>query len=163
MKKLVYVFLTALIMLPLAGTMLTACSDEDVCSSNRQMFICVPMRPHPFVPDSLIRDTIPLLTIKTVGKDSVIINQQQNVIDFMLPLKYDSAATSLVFQYNETTTDTVTIQHTNNPYFLSMECGFEIRQTIDSAIYTDYRLQEVVINQSTQSNDGTANLLFIFN
>lgn len=163
MKQLVKFLLAILIAAPLTGIVISACSEEDICGSTRKTFVCIPLRQHPSLADSLINDTIPALTIMAAGTDSIILNAQENVKEFELPLQYISEITKLVFVYEEGLPDTVTIEHTNIPFFLSVECGFEIRQEIlKNPDCTKHRLEQIVLNKSTVNNDGTPNLYFIY-
>lgn len=125
--------------------LLQGCDEEEDCSLNaRPMMQC---NLYQIVPETgqTLRDTLDLLTVTAYGTDSVIVNQESNVMDLSLPLCYGADSTHLVLHYSNGTQDQVIVRHTNTPYFLSMECGYQMKQTINSVSYTRVMLDSVAI------------------
>jgi hypothetical protein len=112
--------------------------------------------------EKVLNDTLDSLTIKTLGTDSVIINNQKKVREIFLPLKYVDETTVLVFHYSKTLRDTVRIYHTNTPYFVSMDCGYQMKQKIDSVSYSKHAIQSIKINNSQAGTDGKENLQLFY-
>ena len=90
---------------PLPG-LLSACSEEEDCSMTaRPMLQCNIYRAE--YTGTLLRDTLDSLTVTAYATDSVIINNQQDVKDISIPLRYTTDSTVLVFHYDQRYRDTV--------------------------------------------------------
>lgn len=136
MKNLVRLFLL-LIIVGAAASIYSSCSDENDCSlAGRPMMYCALMTYDPDNGNAVVNDTLDSLTIRALGTDSIILNNEKRVHTLMLPLRYTSDTTVFIFQYNPvrvpTDVDTVYIVQQNTPYFQSMECGYMMKQNIIS-------------------------------
>lgn len=109
-----------------------------------------------------VGDTLDRLTITAYATDSVILNNQEKVTTLMLPLRYTVDSTVLVFRYSPATTDTVTIHHTNTPYFLSMECGYQMQQAISEVCITRHRLDSIYVSYNEAGIDGRENIKLFY-
>lgn len=143
----------------------TACSDDSDCSmAGRSMVYC---NLYTIIPDDkqVIRDTLENLTVTAIGSDSVIINNQTQVSELMLPLRYTSDSTQLVFHYtngNDEVRDTLCIIQTNTPFFESLECGYTMRQEIRSLTYTKHQIDSIYIYNKEANTNGTENLKIFY-
>ena len=111
-------------------------------------------------PDTKVvsNDTLDSLTVTAFGTDSVIINNQKKVHDLSLPLRYTADSTVLVFHYSKTLTDTLVIHQTNTPYFLSMDCGYQMKQAITGVRYSRHSLDSIRIANKEAGIYGAENL-----
>jgi len=78
-----------------------------------------------------VNDTLDSLTITAFGTDSIILNNQKRVHGLSLPLRYTADSTVLVFHYSKDVKikkDTIVIRQKNTPYFLSMDCGYQMNK-----------------------------------
>lgn len=163
MKKLVKLVLLCLIAYPIAG-IVSSCSEEEDCSMNaRPMMQCNLYK----IDDAsrVVRDTLDSLTITAFGTDSVILNNQTRVLSLTLPLRYTADSTVLVFRYSRvpgSLNDTVVIRQQNTPYFLSMDCGYQMKQTITGGSYTRNVLDSIYIQSAEVSIYGNENLKLFF-
>ena len=107
-------------------------------------------------------DTLDSLTVTAYGTDSIIINNQKKVHDISLPLRYTEDSTKLIFKYSRTKSDTMVIRHTNTPYFLSMDCGYQMKQSITGGAYSRYLLDSIYIQEKEVSIYGTENLKLFY-
>ena len=124
MKNLVRTFLLFM-MVGIAGSIYTSCSDENDCSlAGRPMMYCSFKVLNPDNKLEVLNDTLDSLTIKALGTDSIILNNEKKVSKLMLPLRYTNDSTVFILQY---------IVQENRPYFQSMECGYMMKQNIVSA------------------------------
>lgn len=163
MKKLVKLVLLCLIAYPIAG-IVSSCSEEEDCSMNaRPMMQC-----NLYTIDDasrVVRDTLDSLTITAFGTDSVILNNQKGVLSLTLPLRYTADSTVLVFHYSRvpgSLNDTVVIRQQNTPYFLSMDCGYQMKQTIIGGSYTRNVLDSIYIETEEVSIYGKENLKLFY-
>lgn len=136
MKNLVRIFLL-LIIVGAAVSIHSSCSDENDCSlAGRPMMYCTFMTINPDDKTKSLNDTLDSLTIRALGTDSIILNNEKKVHKIMLPLRYTSDSTVFIFQYdpvgNPNDVDTLYIVQQNTPYFQSMECGYMMKQNIIS-------------------------------
>lgn len=136
-----------------------ACSEEADCSmtDNRGMVICnfFTINPYTGLAENYIIDS---LTVTATGTDSVIINRMTEVSSIALPLRYTADSTELIFRYTAHLTDTLIIRHTNTPYFVSMDCGYQMKQNING-VHSTYRyLDSLYVSNSEISINGTENI-----
>lgn len=137
MKNLVRIFLL-LIIVGTAVSIHSSCSDENDCSlAGRPMMYCTFKTINPDDKTRALNDTLDSLTIRALGTDSIILNNEKKVHKLMLPLRYTSDSTVFIFQYDPVRkpndVDTLYIVQQNTPYFQSMECGYMMKQNIISA------------------------------
>lgn len=160
MKKFVKLILALIIVYPLAGIIMSACSNESDCSiAGRPMLNCNTFR---IKGTQVVKDSLDSLTVTSIGTDSVIINNQKTVTDFSLPLRYTKDTTTLVFHYSKNIRDTLTIKHSNTPKFVSVECGYEMKQAILKLTYTRHKLDSIRIISNSTNTDGTRNLALFY-
>lgn len=148
---------TLCLLVAIAAAAIGACTEEDDCTlATRAMMYC-----NLYQQDEdgkYITDTISTLTVTALGTDSVIINAQETVTDLTLPLRWAVDSTVLVFHYPDSELDTLTVHHTNTPYFLSMDCGYQVKQVITGVTYTQHLLDSIAIIDTEANVYGTENL-----
>ena len=109
-----------------------------------------------------VRDTLDSLTVTAWGTDSIIINDQKDVMDLTLPLRYAVDSTVLVFRYSRHTTDTLVVRHVNTPYFVSMDCGYQMQQQITDIACTRHRLDSIYITYNEAGIYGQENVQLFY-
>lgn len=162
MRKLFNLTLAAAVLYALTS-LLHGCSEEADCSmtNNRGMIVCNLYHLDPATGVAQ-KGTLDSLTVTAAGTDSVIINRMNEVKNFSLPLRYTEDSTQFVFHYTGRLTDTVIVRHTNKPYFVSMDCGYQMQQNITSVRYTRRNLDSIYIANPEASIDGTENLKLFY-
>ena len=158
-----------LIRLIIASTLLyslinivTACSEEEDCSmTTRSMLQC---NIYTIDPETSMtrRDTLDSLTITAYGTDSIILNNQKEVTNLSLPLRYTTDSTVLIFHYSRRYRDTLTIHHDNTPYFISMDCGYQMRQSVTNIQYSRHQLDSVYTTNEEAGTNGTENIRLFY-
>ncbi|MDR1003953.1 MAG: calcium-binding protein P [Prevotellaceae bacterium] len=111
------------------------------------------------------KDTLDWLTVTVFGSDTVLINRETKVKSMSLPLRYTADSTAWVLHYdaeNDDLRDTIVIFQTNTPYFLSMTCGYQMKQLITATSYTRHRLDSIAIPKSAPDIYGTENLQLFY-
>lgn len=171
MKKLIKLLFILMIAYPLAGITLSACSEESDCSMTGRPMVYARIYTYDRENNRVLNDTLDSLTVTAFGTDSVIINNQKQVHDIALPLRYTSDSTILVFHYNRLLRDTMLIMQENTAYFESMDCGYSMKQNIRSITplgYTEanekkYNSIDSLYIQSNAANiNGTENLKIFY-
>lgn len=161
MKSLIRLIILGAVFGPIIS-MAIACSEEADCSMTaRPMINCILYRIDPET-QHVENDTLDSLTVTAYGTDSVIINNQKNVHDISLPLRYTVDSTKLIFRYSRTKSDTVVIHHTNTPYFLSMDCGYQMKQVITDVSYTRLSLDSIDRKDNEAGIYGKENLKLFY-
>lgn len=161
MKALVKFILFGAVLLP-ALNVVMSCSEEADCSmATRAMMQCNLYTLDPET-NTVSKDTLDSLTVTAFGTDSVIINNQKNVHDLSLPLRYTADSTVLVFRYSKELTDTLIIRQQNTPYFLSMDCGYQMKQSITGVRYSRHNLDSIRIANKEAGIYGTENLKLFY-
>lgn len=160
--QLIGLTLSALIVINIASS----CSEEENCSlMGRSMVNCILYKINP-VDDSVELDTLAKLTVTAFETDSIIINNQTDVRDLSLPLRYTTDKTILVFHYdleeNPELNDTVYITQKNTPFFESMKCGYTMTQVITGVKYTKHLIDSIYIKSPNANINGTENLKIFY-
>lgn len=161
MKNLIRLFLVLLTMGVVVGSH-TSCSDDSDCSiAGRPMINCVLYAVNG-ESHAIKNDTLDSLTVTALGTDSIIINNQKKVHTLMLPLRYTSDSTILVFHYayklDPAISDTLYIKQSNTPYFESMDCGYSMRQKIIGFGHSTVQIDSIKIPNTEANTNGTENL-----
>ena len=159
MKKLVKLILLCLIAYPIIS-IVSSCSEEEDCSMNaRPMMEC-----YLYTVDReskrVLNDTLDSLTITAFDTDN-----QKRVHSLSLPLRYTADSTVLIFHYSKDPKikkDTIIIYQKNTPYFLSMDCGYQMKQSITGGAYSRYLLDSIYIQEKEVSIYGTENLKLFY-
>ena len=161
MKALVKFIITGAFLFPILSVVIS-CSEEADCSmATRAMMQCYFYTLDPETED-VSNDTLDSLTVTAFGTDSIIINNQKKVHDLSLPLRYTADSTVLVFRYSKTLTDTLVVYQTNTPYFLSMDCGYQMKQSIKDVNYSRHSLDSIRIVNKEAGIYGTENLKLFY-
>ena len=143
-------------------SIVVSCSEEEDCSmATRAMLQC---NLYTIDPETQMveNDTLDSLTVTAYGTDSIIINNQKKVHDLLLPLRYTVDSTKLVFRYSKINVDTIVIYHTNTPYFLSMDCGYQMQQAITSIRYTRRNLDSIFVSNKEANIYGRENIKLFY-
>ena len=161
MKALVKFIITGAFLFPILSVVIS-CSEEADCSmATRAMMQCYFYTLGPET-EVVSNDTLDSLTVTAFGTDSIIINNQKKVHDLSLPLRYTADSTVLVFRYSKTLTDTLVVYQTNTPYFLSMDCGYQMKQSIKDVNYSRHSLDSIRIVNKEAGIYGTENLKLFY-
>ena len=161
MKALVKIIVTGAFLFPILSVVIS-CSEEADCSmATRAMMQCYFYTLDPET-EVVSNDTLDSLTVTAFGTDSIIINNQKKVHDLSLPLRYTADSTVLVFRYSKTLTDTLVVYQTNTPYFLSMDCGYQMKQSIKDVNYSRHSLDSIRIVNKEAGIYGTENLKLFY-
>lgn len=143
-------------------SIVVSCSEEEDCSmATRAMLQCNLYTIDPET-QMIENDTLDSLTVTAYGTDSIIINNQKKVHDLVLPLRYTVDSTKLIFRYSKINVDTIVIYHTNTPYFLSMDCGYQMQQAITSIRYTRRNLDSIFVSNKEANIYGRENIKLFY-
>ena len=162
MKKLIYLLLLVLSGSFIASFLVACDEDEDCSATTRQRMWCGVYRMSEGETPRAVKDTIPLLTVKAFGTDSTLVNKQEKVSLLDLPLRYTEESTVFVFTYSDTEKDTIKVKHTNSPYFISLDCGYQMRQLISEVSHTKHRLDSIHLSRNDANNNGTENIKLFY-
>ncbi|MDR3119554.1 MAG: calcium-binding protein P [Mediterranea sp.] len=161
MKKFVKIVLAPMVACLLTGAIMSSCAGESDCSvaGRAMLWSSVYKLDGATVADGMLDS----LTVTTLPADIILLNKAENVTRFGLPLRYTSDTTTWIFHYGAQISDTVVIRHTNTPEFVSMECGYEMKQAIVGISYTRMSLLDSIriTNSGTNTNE-TKNLELFF-
>jgi hypothetical protein len=126
--------------------MMSSCSEDNACSAvGRTMLKC---NVYTYEEDKTVsKVAIVKLTITAFETDSVIINAQANVQEMLLPLRYTKETTVFVLHYGDEgeQKDTILIGHHNTSQFVSLECGYDMQQTVTDVTYTRHVLDSISV------------------
>lgn len=139
-----------------------ACSEEPDCSMTARPMLNANIYTVNVETGLGERDTLEQLTITALGTDSVIVNSLTQVRELSLPLRYTVDSTVFVLHYDARTRDTIVLSHSNTPYFLSMDCGYQMQQALTGVGYTRNVLDSIYVSNSEIGIYGTENLQLFY-
>ena len=108
--------------------------------------------------DTLV-DTLTILTRRSNGTDTTLLNRSVNTTSFQLPISYSNPEDTLVFALIDTATkatyhDTLYIKKENQPHFESVDCNIAFFHTITGTRISSHNvIDSVSINKSAVNYD----------
>lgn len=162
MKNLIKFVMAGLLLCCFVSLLASGCSEEEDCSMNARALLNCNLYTLDEETGSVRRDTLDSLTVTALGTDSIIINRERDVKTLALPLRYTADSTVLVFRYEAGRYDTLIIRHTNTPYFLSMDCGYQMKQTVSSISYSRHLLDSIHISDPEAGIYETENIQLFY-
>lgn len=165
MKPFLKTFILFLAVSLSIGLLISSCAEESDCSTAGRPTLKGNFKQLNEL-GRAVADTVDWLTIRSFGTDSILLNAQQSLSMIMLPLRYTADSTVMVFQFDAddpAKADTVIFRHTNTPSFISVECGFEVKQALDQSIaYTRHCLDSIYVHNNASTNTDGAESLQLF-
>lgn len=110
------------------------------------------------------------LSVRAAGTDSILLNNATNVSSFLLPVRQGVTTDTLLLDFSTVTsvqsvTDTLFVDHTNEPHFEYIDCPGTIFHTLKSVRWTSHDLSvmpltvdSVAIVRPTVNYDDIENL-----
>ena len=100
------------------------------------------------------------LTVKLLinNNDSIIINKLVGASELQLPVSYTHECDTLIFEYSGNITDTLYIEHTNIPYFISTDCGMAMYHRLTNLRHTNNLIDSAAINEPFINFDWNENI-----
>ena len=100
------------------------------------------------------------LTVKLVvnGNDSIIVNRLVGASELQLPICFTQECDTLVFEYSGADNDTLYIEHTNIPYFVSSDCGMAMYHHLTGLRHTHSLIDSAAINEAFINYDWNENI-----
>jgi hypothetical protein len=155
MKNLVKFIIFITIAGSIIGASVSSCSEETNCAlDGRPTLNCYMYK---IVSNVVKSDTLDSLTVTAFGTDSIIINNQTDVHYILLPLRYTTDSTIFVLHYSETLLDTIIVRYTNTAKFISMDCGYQMQQSVTGVSYTEHNLDSIYISNEDANTLETEN------
>lgn len=106
-----------------------------------------------------LSDTI---MVQGLGQDSVLASGK-SISSVRLPLKPFSTETSFIIQRKSKPQDTLTIFHTNQEHFLSVECGVLIHHTVEKIDFTRNAIDSIrILEPKVRDNKSEAQVRIYF-
>ena len=110
--------------------------------------------------------TMTVSTTKRDGEDSILINKDENVDSFILPMSYANSADTPYFEVQDRLErvfkDTVTVANDNQPHFESIDCSPSYFHTITGVKTTQHLIDSIVINHKDVNFDATKTHFLIY-
>lgn len=148
-----------------ASGLFSSCAEEEDCSQNARSYLNCNIYSINIESGKKQSHTLDSLTITALHTDSVILNNQKNVSSLSLPLRYAADSTAFVLHYSKDETirkDTLIVYQKNTPYFLSMDCGFQMKQEVLDSKYTHHFLSSIQIENTVANINGEENIQLFY-
>lgn len=131
---------------------LTSCNDVDNVMKGRSY------AHYTFVNKSDLKtrvlENLTVTALHTVIGDSILLDKAKSVSTFTSPLSYVNKSTVMVFGYTNLLSDTITIYHTNNDHFVSLNAGVAVYHQLDSIKFTRHLIDTIqIINPLVDTNE----------
>lgn len=105
-----------------------------------------------------------VLTVSLVvnGSDTIAVNHIENTDNLMLPMSYTQECDTVIFNYNNSFSDTLYVFHKNILYYQSMECGTIMYHKLEDIEYSRRLIDSVAIVQEYVKFDANENVKIFF-
>ncbi len=164
MRYIIRLILFCAAIYPAAG-LLSSCAEEEDCSQNARPYLICNLYSIDSESGQTQSHTLDSLTVTAMYTDSVILNNQKEVKSLSLPLRYAKDSTVFILHYSKNETikkDTLIIYQENTPYFLSMDCGFQMKQVVTDSRYTRHFLSSVHIEYTEANTNEKENIQLFY-
>jgi len=101
--------------------MMAACEEPD-CTSELSSTINLSF----YKLDENEPDTVFVNKLSSIGEDSVLLEDEEDVSKVVLPADPDTSAVTFIFDTREYGVDTLTISYSNGSRLIAEDCGFEL-------------------------------------
>ena len=155
MKKQL-IALTALLTL-----LLSACDNGGDCKLYNTAYYRTLLRSIDATTGREIPYTFPLaidVRLMVNGNDSLVLNNMTSETELALPMSYTHECDTLLLQFGSTATDTLYVEHTNIPYFISMDCGTGMYHNITALRHTNNFIDSALILHPFLNFDANENI-----
>ena len=100
------------------------------------------------------------LTVKLIinGNDSIIVNKLVGASELQLPVSYTHECDTLVFEYSGNLEDTLYVEHSNIPFFISTDCGMAMYHHVTGLRHTNNLIDSAAINEPLIDFDWHENI-----
>ena len=100
------------------------------------------------------------LTVKLIinGNDSIIVNKLVGASELQLPVSYTHECDTLIFEYTGNIEDTLYVEHSNIPYFISTDCGMAMYHQVTGLRHTNNLIDSAAINEPFINFDWHENI-----
>jgi hypothetical protein len=110
-----------------------------------------------------LADTLTVSSVKSDGKDTILLNRAAAPTSFGLPISHHHATDKLLFKtVRLAVTDTVWIDKEDIPHFESVDCGTSFFHQITGVRYTQKGIDSIVVNQSFVDYDPSVTHLTVY-
>jgi hypothetical protein len=102
-----------------------------------------------------------IIKVFGVGNDSIL-SDTLLIKEIFLPLDPLKEITEFVFEIRDKTADTLTLFYNNEEYFLSLECGCLMFQTLKNVKFTTNQIDSILINDNRVNQNKVENIKIYF-
>ena len=114
----------------------------------------------------MLNDTLTISTPRAYGSDTILISNQINATNLLVPMSYVQDEDILYFTMIDTLSvirrDTVTVKKTNEPHFESVDCSPSYFHKITGIRYTHNAIDSITISKSKVDYDTEVGNLHIY-
>ncbi len=145
----------------LVALLLSACDNGGDCKIYNTSYYRTLFRSIDAATAREIPYTFPLeVDVRLVvnGIDSLVFNNMTADSELALPMCYTQECDTLLLQFGTTATDTLFVEHTNIPYFISMDCGTGMYHNITALRHTSNFIDSAVIVYPFINFDANENI-----
>lgn len=140
---------------------LTSCQPDEACRQSVRTGLQCEFQEAYLDETSQVRyrTTWDSITVIGMGATDILYNNSKSVQSLSLPLKQDVDSTSFIITYHNLT-DTLTIYHTNQQEFVSVECGCTYDHELQRLNYTHHWIDTISILQTAIDLGSGTNIRF---
>jgi hypothetical protein len=126
--------------------LLAACSNNEECRIEKTVNLSIGFYTESTTETpGLVAKNIDSITVKGLGRDSILYNNKKNIRSIDLPLRKFYEQTDFEITFNNIK-DTISVFYRNNDtYFLSLECGCIVAHEIDEVTFTQNAIKNVLL------------------
>lgn len=166
-RKLKYIFIAVTTLFCL-NFIITSCSEESDCSMTARPSMVSYFYKYGASKNIILKDTLSYLTVKALETDSILLNAGEKISSFNAPLRYKhnekEGTTAIVYEFDNipANNDTIWVSYESSIFFVSIDCGNQIKQTITRINrYTENTIDKVTLKYPEANNYDRENIQII--
>jgi len=133
--------------------LLTSCNNNDDCRVEKTVNLNIGFYTESTTSTpGLQAKTIDSISVKGLGRDSILYNNKKSIKAVQLPLRKFYEQSDFEITFNNTK-DTISVFYRNNDaYFLSLACGCIVVHEIDKITFTQNAIKDIMLQQNMVNN-----------
>lgn len=155
MKKFIYITFAFLF-----STLFSGCDNGGDCNINNVSYYRIGFYNIDPETGKEVKYTFPEtvnVSLVVNGQDSTIVNNITEATDLALPMSYTNECDTVIIEFG-TIPDSLYVEHTNIPFFISMDCGTGMYHMITDIKHTGNLIDSVAVTYPQVNFDAHENI-----
>jgi len=140
---------------------LSSCRPDTVCRQDTKVGLVCELR-YPYYDSNRqlqVASTWDSLTVIGLNEVEPLYDNEKKIRQISLPMHVNADSTEYALLYRKKY-DTICVYHTNDPEYISLECGCAVRHRIISIRHTHNWIDSIAVKKDSMLRSGETNIEF---